>query len=139
MTQPDKSWLDENGRHVRLDDYLKTWEGWNDLLDQLTQETGMDRGEAIAMIYASNISGVWNSIVRMADYFQKMTEYQHEASDVQRAATEAYSERRKQDDHRQEVADRLLEIAERQVEDSDGDAPWKVGERPRPTPAPASS
>ena len=57
MTQPEKSWLDENGRHISLDGYFDIWQGWNDLLSQIVEETGRTREETVARSGSTNCRG----------------------------------------------------------------------------------
>ena len=111
MTQPEKSWLDENGRHISLDGYLDIWQGWNDLLSQIVEETGMTREETVAMIWATNGRGAVEALRDMSKYFRELTESYKDMAEAHRE-THAANER-------------LRKLAEKQMEDMDGDAPWK--------------
>ncbi len=120
-----ETWLDEDGRHVQLDAYLETWAGWNDLLGQLTTETGMDRGEAVAMIWASNARGAADSLHKLYGAFNNMADYHHRMAKAYHNMEKAWRESHATNKRHSELAERGLEIMEQHVKEADGDESWK--------------
>ena len=125
MTQPGKSWLDENGRHVRLDHYLEIWEGWNDLISQLVEETGVSRDEAVALINLPSIRGLAESMENMYGGFEQMAQFFNKLAAAYSDMSDAYREQDAASERRNAIAERMMDLAEREIKESDGDAPWK--------------